>query len=239
MTSLDSLGAVGKGEHGAVRLADAHLTGQLSMSHAYLHNSDGPAFQADASVFLDHMTANGNCEFGAVRIMHAHISQQLNLAEAVLKNDRGPALAGDGLRVGGSIVIGNLKATGTGEHGAVRFLDAHFSGRLSTRGTKRIEASLTNTGGGPALRAERLRVDSDVVLDGLTATGHSELATLHMPGSQIAGDLTVDGSVTNENGNGSFSTCVTLECTVSCPFSTTHSGQNPSASRRMRGHSCS
>ncbi|MEU3920092.1 hypothetical protein [Streptomyces sp. NPDC029004] len=208
MTGMDDLRAIGEGESGAVRLSEAHITGQLSLSQAKLYNSSGPAFQADglrvnALVSLDGLKATGHHEDGAVRLMHASISGQLNLLGAVLVSDRGPGLAGDGLRVGGSTVIGGLQAEGAGEDGAVRLSGAHLSGKLSTRGSEKA-VRLTNKGNGPALRADRLRVDSDVILASVTATGRGELGTLHLPGAHIAGDLTVGGSATNDSGGRIF-----------------------------------
>jgi hypothetical protein len=198
MTILDNLRAYGRGEVGAVVLGVAHLSGQLSMSRAKIYNETGPALQADGvqvdgSAVLDHLDAVGHYDSGAVRLLGARITDQLSLVDAVLRSNCGPSLAADKLRVEGSIVLGGLRATGHGQHGAVRLSDVHCTGRLSVRGTSN-PTTLTNETG-PALRGERLRVDSDVYLVGLTANGGGELASLHLPGAHIRGDLELSGSV--------------------------------------------
>ncbi|WP_141754342.1 hypothetical protein [Streptomyces agglomeratus] len=92
--------------------------------------------------------------------------------------------------------MADLTATGPGEDGSVRLLDAHISGDLSLRG-----ATLTNEAGA-ALVADGLEVGSSAVLAGLTATGHGEKGTVRLPGAHITGQLLLvdDAKLTNEAG---------------------------------------
>ncbi|MGH3822582.1 MAG: hypothetical protein ACRDRA_07045, partial [Pseudonocardiaceae bacterium] len=83
--------ATGHCSDGAVRLADAHIGGQLNLSHAKLTNQAGHALigdhlQVDSDMFAEGFTATGHCSDGAVRLADAHIGGQLNLSHAKLTN---------------------------------------------------------------------------------------------------------------------------------------------------------
>jgi hypothetical protein len=89
--------ATGHSQDGAVRLADAHISGQLNLSHAKLTNQAGRALigehlQVDSDMFAEGFTATGHSQDGAVRLADAHISGQLNLSHATLTNPAGPVL---------------------------------------------------------------------------------------------------------------------------------------------------
>ena len=89
--------ATGHCQDGAVRLADAHISGQLNLSHAKLTNQAGRALigdhlLVDSDMFAEGFIATGHCQDGAVRLADAHISGQLNLSHAKLTNPAGPVL---------------------------------------------------------------------------------------------------------------------------------------------------
>jgi len=93
----EGLTATGHSPDGAVRLADAHISGQLNLSHAKLTNQAGRALigehlQVDSDMFAEGLTATGHSPDGAVRLADAHISGQLNLSHAKLINPAGPVL---------------------------------------------------------------------------------------------------------------------------------------------------
>ncbi|MFZ0874647.1 MAG: hypothetical protein WAN20_08955 [Pseudonocardiaceae bacterium] len=94
---LDGFTATGHGEDGAVRLPDAHITGQLNLDRAELTNRAGPALigdhlRVDSDMFAEGFIATGHSQDGAVRLADAHISGQLNLSHARLTNPAGPVL---------------------------------------------------------------------------------------------------------------------------------------------------
>ncbi|MFD0532345.1 hypothetical protein ACFQ1I_46535 [Kitasatospora arboriphila] len=186
-TSLADLTAVGDGEKGAVRLLGAHITGQLDLAGAKLTNKTGPALhadglQVDSETFLTDLTAVGDGDDGAVRLLGAHITGQLDLTGTKLTNKTGPALHADNLRVNGN-TLARLTAVGDGDDGAVRLLGAHITGQLNLTGT-----NLTNKTG-PALHADRLRVDSETFLTDLTAVGGGEKGVVRLLGAHITGQL--------------------------------------------------
>jgi hypothetical protein len=93
----EGFSATGHCPDGAVRLADAHIGGQLNLSHAKLTNQAGHALigdhlQVEADMFAEGFSATGHCPDGAVRLADAHIGGQLNLSHAKLTNPVGPVL---------------------------------------------------------------------------------------------------------------------------------------------------
>ncbi|MGH3546958.1 MAG: hypothetical protein ACRDQU_02305 [Pseudonocardiaceae bacterium] len=150
---LDGFTATGHGEDGAVRLPDAHITGQLNLDRAALTNPAGAALigdhlRVDSDMFAEEFTATGHSPDGAVRLADAHISGQLNLSHAKLTNQAGRALIGDHLQVDSDMFAEGLTATGHSPDGAVRLADAHISGQLNLS-----HAILTNPAG-PVLDLE-------------------------------------------------------------------------------------
>ena len=195
--------ATGTGESGAVNLASAHISGQLSCEGASLVNSSGPALnanglQVDQAMFLrGGFTATGTGESGAVGLASAHIGGQLSCEGASLVNGSGPALNANSLQVDQAMFLrGGFTATGTGEYGAVNLADAHISGQLSCEG-----ASLVN-GSGPALNANGLEIGQGMFLrGGFTATGTGESGAVGLAGAHISGDLDCEGaSLVNGSG---------------------------------------
>jgi hypothetical protein len=185
----------GAGEAGAVRLAGAHIGGQLSCTGAYLGNHTGPALAADglqvhqAVLLRGGFTATGAGELGAVRLLGAHIGGQLSCNGAHMGNDSGPALVAEGLQVGQNMFLrGGFTATGAGELGAVRLAGAHIGGQLECNG-----ATLGNDSG-PALSAPSLQVGLDIFLIGLTATGAGDYVAVDLTGTRLGGALRFDSA---------------------------------------------
>lgn len=195
--------ATGHGPDAAVRLAGAHIGGQLGMSGATLTNDAGPALNASRLIadrgafFLDNFTATGHGADAAVRLSAAQIGGQLRMSGATLINNAGPALGADGLSVDSDVAFdAGFNATGYGELGALRLLGARVGGQLGMTG-----ASLTNNAG-PALSADDLAIISNAFLnDEFTAIGHGANGAIRMPGTRIGGQLSMSGaSVTNGSG---------------------------------------
>ena len=89
--------ATGHCPDSAVRLADAHISGQLNLSNAKLTNQAGRALigdhlQIDSDMFAEGLIATGHCPDGAVRLADARVSGQLNFSQAKLANPAGPVL---------------------------------------------------------------------------------------------------------------------------------------------------
>jgi hypothetical protein len=188
--------ATGINDLGAVRLAGAHIGGQLDCARATMLNYAGPALRADnlqvgQSMFLtDQFTATGGGDDGAVRLPGACIGGQLTCTEATLHNETGPALHADNLQVGQSMFLTDqFTATGGGDRGAVRLPGAHIGSNLEC-----TEATLHNKTG-PALLADRLQVDQNLLLTArFTATCDGALGAVRLPSAHIGGQLTCTGA---------------------------------------------
>ena len=187
---------------GTVHLAYAHIGGVLNASGATLINNAGPALSADGlrvdgTLFLSKgFTATGNGDSGAVSLIGAHIGGQLNASKASLTNNTGPALNANTLHVDGDLLMSEgFTATGSGDAGAVSLLGAHVVRTLDLS-----RATLTNQSG-PALDADTLRIDSDLLLDGFTATGSGDSGAVRLLGAHIGSQLNASGAtLTNQSG---------------------------------------
>jgi hypothetical protein len=143
----EGLTATGSGPLGAVCLAGASVTGQLSLRGTTLVNESGPALLADFITIGDgarldqDFSAEGEGEAGALRLPEARISGDLLLNGARLSNHTGPALLGDGLTVHSDLVLNadvasgrRFEAAGAGRRGTLLIRGAAISGRLSLEG---------------------------------------------------------------------------------------------------------
>lgn len=133
-----------------------------------------------------------------MRLVGAHVGGHLTLSGAALTNDSGAALQADNVHVDQDMQLdGGFTAVGAGAGGAVRLLGARIGGQLDASGAK-----LTNQAG-PALFAECLQVDLDLILDdGFSATGSSsDAGTVRLSGAYIRGQLSLSGAtLTNDLG---------------------------------------
>ena len=186
--------AVGAGEWGAVRLAGAHIGGQLDCSDATVTNGSGPALQGehlhvDGNVLLrGDFTAHGD---GAVSLRWARVGGWLDCSDATITNASGSALAAGAMHVAGSVLLNaGFTANGANERGAVRLTGARIGIQLECSG-----ATITNPSG-PAVQGERLHVGGDIFLRaGFTADGDGELGVVRLTGAHIGGQLDCSGAV--------------------------------------------
>jgi hypothetical protein len=185
--------ATGAGNLGAVRLAGAHIGGNLECDGASLHNDSGSALNADSlqvaqGMFLrEGFAATGVGERGAVRLTGARIGGSLLCERASLRNDSGPALNTYGLQVGQGVFL-RSGFIGAGERGAVRLIGVRIGGSLLCEG-----ASLRNDSG-PALNTYGLQVGQSVYLsDGFTVTGGGDDdVAVDLTGARMGGTLVFD-----------------------------------------------
>ena len=158
---------------GAVCLSGATITGNLVLRNAYLVGGPGPALMAENLTVKGHVgycesaderfTATASSEFGAVCLPGANIAGQLSLCGAALDNCRGPALMAELITIQEDAVLNKgFKATGAGKYGAVRLKEAKISGDLALHGARLRNFS------GPALTADGLTVQGDLMMTGVT-----------------------------------------------------------------------
>ncbi|MEH0824361.1 MULTISPECIES: hypothetical protein [unclassified Micromonospora] len=203
----DGFTATSASERGTVRLLGAHIGGQLNCGGAKLENATGPALnadnlQVDRNVFLhDGFTATSASEQGTIRLIDAHIGS-LSCGGAGLTNTVGPVLDADGFQVDRDVFLDDgFTATSASELGTIRLPGARIGGLLVCGG-----ARLENTAG-PALDANGLQVDQDVILDdGFTANSADGQVVLVLAGARIGGTfrLDIDRVTRRASGQGSL-----------------------------------
>ncbi|MFG3711958.1 hypothetical protein [Micromonospora sp. NPDC047730] len=168
-----------------VNLRNARLSAVAMTGCRIEQAADSDDAPVDATRFaarvlsLEGSTATSASEQGTVRLLAAHLGT-LDCSGARLENATGPALDADGLRVDQSVFLRGSTTTSASERGTIRLLGAHLGGQLNCTG-----ARLRNTTG-PALNADRLQVDQDVLLrNGFTATSASEQGTIRLLGAHL------------------------------------------------------
>ncbi|WP_406069426.1 hypothetical protein [Micromonospora sp. NBC_01638] len=184
-----------------VNLRNARLSA-VALSGCRIEQAPGSADAAleatrcAARVFsLEGSTVSADAIAGTIRLAAARVGT-LDCRSARWENSTGPALDADGLTVDQSVFLNDgLTATSPSARGTVRLLGAHIGGQLNCGG-----ARLENTVG-PALNADNLRVDQDVLLcNGFSATSASEQGTIRLIGAHI-GSLSAGGArLTNTAG---------------------------------------
>ena len=178
--------------HGTVRLRAARI-GTVDCAGTRLRNTVGPALDADGldvaqSVILrDGFAATSVSALGTVRLLGARIGGQLNCVGARLDNTVGPALNADNISVDRDMFLRNgFTAVSASEQATVRLMRARI-GALDCAGARVENAA------GPALEADGMQVDRDVVLaDGFTAVGAGADAVLTMTGARVNGAFYLD-----------------------------------------------
>ncbi|HEX3389019.1 MAG TPA: hypothetical protein VHT94_08275 [Streptosporangiaceae bacterium] len=191
---------------GAVCLSGSTIAGHLVLRHAQLAAATMSALMAENLTVKGHagacesrhegLTATGSGPLGAVCLAGASVTGQLSLRGTTLVNESGPALLADLITIGdGARLDQDFSAEGEGEAGAVRLPEARISGDLRLNG-----ARLTNHSG-PALLADGVTVQSDLVLDAdvssgrrFEAAGAGRHGTLLIRGATVSGRLSLEGA---------------------------------------------
>lgn len=180
-------GAVGHSDRdsGTVRMILAHVTGQFICDGLKISNASGPCMIMDgvkigADLFFREMEARGAGDNGAIRISVANVGGQLTFHNSAIYNPSGPAVIGDGMKVGGNLYLISVRASGTGDLGALRLMNASAGGQML------INELVVENSSGPALNADGLKADSDLMWRNLTIRGNHELGTVRVQGMRVA-----------------------------------------------------
>ncbi|MGW7530484.1 hypothetical protein [Streptomyces sp. NPDC054783] len=158
---------------GEVRMLGARIGGRLLFDAAHLANPGGRALYAvRQSVDDDLLFRHGFTAEGEIQLSDSRVGGHLEFIGARLTNPGAVALTGDTLIVEQNIVCGN----GSVVDGEVSLAGARSGNMVSFAG-----ATLNNPDG-HALRGTRLTVDSDMYLQGFTATGAVQLSGARLGG---------------------------------------------------------
>jgi sRNA-binding regulator protein Hfq len=169
------------GRHGeldplGVRIARARVTGEVDLNYV----------DATTGLNLTYCTLDQ-----PVKLRGSHFPWLYMLGTHL------PTMEADGVRIDGDLVLGSgFEAFNDTLDGIIRLRGGHIAGSFSMNG-----AELTNTSG-PAISADRLRVDGSIFLrNGFTATGNGTQGTIRLASAQIASDLEMDSAeLTNTSG---------------------------------------
>lgn len=162
----------------------------LDMSGSELTALHADRLAVAGDLHLAHVRGKGGGAVGTIRLFDARIGGGLNLGGAELDNPDGPALNADGVAVTRNVFLNDgFRASGAGEAGTVRLVDAQVTGSLDA-----MSAHLTNDSG-PALAADRMAVDGYVFLSyGFHATCASASGAVRLLGARVGVSLDLSGA---------------------------------------------
>jgi hypothetical protein len=129
---------------------------------------------------LDHVPAKAGLD-----LVDCVVEEHLTLSHAVLprlvlrKSRLAGGLNAEGVRISGDLVLIEATVFGAG----IRLRDAHISGTLS------MEDLEARNDSGPALHADRLRVDGIVFLRGAQLSGNGPRGAVRLPSAHVGGEL--------------------------------------------------
>jgi len=166
----------------------------LDLSGSRIAGFDGSGLRIDHDLDLAGVRAADAGEFGVICLRDARVDGLVVVARAEIRSGDGPALYLDDLDCR-ALKCAGLRATGTGELGAVRLLGAHVSGEVD------FDDSVLTNESGPAVHADGVVVDGDLRLDGATVTGAGEKGAFRLFGARVGGQLDLgDAELTNNSG---------------------------------------
>ena len=177
--------------NGAVRLAGADVSGQVSCLDARLEGThESLSMSADGVKIGGDLTLNGTLvSSGTISLRSADIGGTLSCGGARLEGTyEGKSLSADGIKIGGDLFLNQ----GFWSAAAVRLIDAEITGELNCSGA-------TLADGGPsdvALIADGVKVGGDVYLD----QGFAPNGVVRLPGADITGELTMRGAQLSRPG---------------------------------------
>jgi hypothetical protein len=125
----------------------------------------------------------GSSELGTVSLHSAHIGGQFAGVRMRCDNNIGIALDAENLRADGGLFLREGRFTGSSELGTVRLVNAQLGSQFAG------ERMRCHNNNGPALHADNLRVDGNLVLKDARFTGTSASGTVRLHGGHIGGQF--------------------------------------------------
>jgi len=179
---------------GAIRLARAHIHGQLGFSTVQLGGHDthgnsliGDGLTVDGDLILGTGSESALTAAGAIRLQAAHVHGQLALtAVRVNGHDANSnSLIGDGLTVDGDMFLGIGGQSSFTTTGAIRLPGAHIHGQLD------LSAVQLNghDNDGDSLIGHGLTVDGDMFLGTGNGSAFSTAGAIRLQGAHVHGQL--------------------------------------------------
>ncbi|SEF38275.1 hypothetical protein SAMN05421837_119109 [Amycolatopsis pretoriensis] len=166
----------------------------LDLSGGRVAGFDGTGVRIGHDLDLTGVRATGSGDFGVICLRDARVDGLVVFARAEIRSTDGPALYLDDLECRALRGVG-LRATGTGESGAIRLLGARVSGEVFLG-----EAALTNESG-PVVHADSAVVGGDLNLAAAVVTGGGDAGALRLLGARVGGQLDLgEAELVNDSG---------------------------------------
>lgn len=188
----------GHGAKGAIRLAGAHIGGELNLAYAEISNTDGPALHGDAlrvgGLQFNGARISGKGLPGTICLPNARVDNDVYLMNAKVRNSSGSALYADGVHVEGAIVMVGSRVFGIGQGGAIWLLGAHVGG------LRLVETEVRNDSG-PALFADQLQARGILLLQLMRFSGPGDKATVRLAEASAGGQFSfINNTISNSSG---------------------------------------
>ncbi|MEY9964889.1 hypothetical protein ABIA33_002931 [Streptacidiphilus sp. MAP12-16] len=180
---------------GAVRIAGARITGELSVDHGRVAAPlllQGCLFEGPVNLdeaVTESIDLSGS-QLTTLSAYGAHVRGTLDLHDLVVNGTPERAVHADGITVDGSLIADRIKVTGS-----LCLINAVIGGQVTLN-----EAELTNAGPeGKALNAGGMRVGRSLLAKRLVASGE-----VRLPGAHIGSALLFDGATLTCEGADAF-----------------------------------
>ncbi|GGU71349.1 hypothetical protein [Lentzea flava] len=153
---------------GAIRLLDAHVTGDLIVRDVEISNTAGTALhmngiRVDGNIFLrEKVRITGHGGDGAVDLVGGHIGETLEFDDVEVSNSTGTAVWADRLRVAGRLfLLGQTRLSGGGGNAVISLSGACVDGGIDSGREVVLEAKAASA---PVLSLEGMTAGGSVSL---------------------------------------------------------------------------
>jgi hypothetical protein len=144
---------------------------------------------------LDHVRTAVPLVLVQCSIIEPFTARNARIGELDLEGSRLSILHADNIRIDGDLVLNAARVQSDNKNGAIRLTSAHVGGQFDCKNVK-----ITNDVG-PALIADRIRVDNTLVLESAEVRGTGEIGALSLMSAQIGGQFDCENiEIINESG---------------------------------------
>ncbi|MGY6657626.1 hypothetical protein ACXIZN_36240 [Amycolatopsis sp. TRM77291] len=158
----------------------AHLP-RFDLTSSRINPLNAQGLRVDGDLTLTNVQLTG--AQATVCLYDAHIGGKFDCNRLRADYSDRPVLNANRLRVDGDMSMQDARLSSSSDSGAIRLNRGHIGSRL------RAERMHCDNSTGPALTAEDLRIDGDLLLDDARFTGSGERSAVRLLGAHIGGQL--------------------------------------------------
>lgn len=195
---------------GTLDLTDAYVRGSLFLAGSRMRYPNRYALRADRLELAGALLGMSIDVVGEVRMPGLRTGGNVNLSGAALQNPAGCALDGNGMHIGGNLVLGTDVSNGRkfSSIGWVFLPSVQVDSDLSMRGAQLARGDGNSTANLP-VDDPYLDVHTTLIADRITVRGNADLdqgftssGTLRMVNAQIGGSLRMTGACVDISAGG-------------------------------------